>query len=129
MGGNQGGIIYTHITLAGVLVRAYSVTPSEIVGPSWLNEKFYDIVAKVPDGALTEQIPEMLQNLLAVRFGMRVHWDIQQKGGYALVKGNKSLKLMRSVSNPEGVTICLLFNKCYLKHPNSGSQTWSLRIN
>jgi len=50
----------------------YSVTPSEIVAPSWLDEKFYDIVAKVPDGAPAEQTPEMLQNLLALRFGMRV---------------------------------------------------------
>ena len=103
-GGNQGGIIYTHVTLTGVLARAYSVTPSEIVGPSWLDEKFYDIVAKVPDGAPAEQVPEMLQNLLALRFGMRVHWDTQQKDAYALVKGNKSLKLTRSVSNPEGAT-------------------------
>jgi uncharacterized protein (TIGR03435 family) len=46
----------------------------------------------------------MLQNLLALRFGMRVHWDTQQKGGYALVKGNKNLKLTRSVSDPEDAT-------------------------
>jgi uncharacterized protein (TIGR03435 family) len=100
--GKQGGIIYTHVTLIGVLARAYSVAPSEIVGPSWLREKFYDIVAKAPEGASAEQVPEMLQNLLALRFGLRVHWDTQQKDGYALVQGNKNLKLMRSVSNPEG---------------------------
>jgi uncharacterized protein (TIGR03435 family) len=52
--GKQGGIIYTHVTLIGVLAQAYSVTPSEIVGPAWLDEKFYDIVAKVPDGAPAE---------------------------------------------------------------------------
>ena len=46
--GKQGGIIHTHVTLIGVLAQAYSVTPSEIVGPSWLDEKFYDIVAKAP---------------------------------------------------------------------------------
>jgi uncharacterized protein (TIGR03435 family) len=102
--GKQGGILYTHVTLTGVLAQAYSITPSEIVGPSWLGEKFYDIVAKLPDGATAEQVPEMLQNLLSLRFGMRVHWDTQQKGGYALVIGKKSLKLTRSVSNPEGAT-------------------------
>jgi uncharacterized protein (TIGR03435 family) len=102
--GKQGAIIYTHVILIGVLARAYSVTPSEIVGPSWLYEKFYDIVAKAPDGATAEQVPEMLQNLLALRFRMRVHWDTQQKGGYALVTGKKSLKLTRSVSNPEDAT-------------------------
>lgn len=100
--GKQSIITFTQVTLAGVLARAYGVRPYEIVGPSWLNEKFYDIVAKVPDGAPPEQIPEMLQNLLALRFHMRVHWDTQQKGGYALVTGKKDLKLKRSVANPEG---------------------------
>jgi uncharacterized protein (TIGR03435 family) len=102
--GKQGTILYTHVTLIGVLAQAYSVRPYEIVGPSWLGEKFYDIVAKVPDGAPAEQVPEMLQNLLALRFGMRVHWDTEQKSGYALVKGKKILKLTRSVSSPENAT-------------------------
>lgn len=102
--GKQGAINYTHVTLTGVLSQAYSIMPSEIVGPSWLKEKFYDIVAKMPNDAQAEQVPEMLQNLLALRFRMRVHWDTQQESGYALVTGKNSLKLTRSVSNPDGAT-------------------------
>jgi uncharacterized protein (TIGR03435 family) len=100
--GNQSTLTYTHVTLKGVLLRAYNVRPYEVVGPSWMDEKFYDIVAKVPQGAPAEQIPAMLQSLLAERFRMRVHWDAQQKAGYALVVGKKGSKLSRSVPGPDG---------------------------
>jgi uncharacterized protein (TIGR03435 family) len=98
--GNQDILTYTHVILKGVLARAYNVLPYEVVGPSWLDEKFYDIVAKVPQGAPAEQIPAMLQSLLAERFRMRVHWDAQQKAGYALVVGKTGSKLTRSDSGP-----------------------------
>ncbi len=98
--GNLDILTYTHVTLKGVLLRAYSVWPYEVAGSSWLDEKFYDIAAKVPRGAPAEQIPAMLQNLLAERFRMRVHWDTQQKAGYALVVGKTGSKLKRSVSDP-----------------------------
>ena len=100
--GNLDILTYTHVTLKGVLLRAYSVWPYEVAGPSWLDEKFYDIAAKVPKGAPAEQIPAMLQNLLAERFRMRVHWDAQQKAGYALVVGKTGSKLKKSVPGPDG---------------------------
>jgi len=89
----------THVTLVGLLVRAYRVEPSQVVGPSWLNERFYDIVAKVPQGASRGQIPEMLQGLLAERFRMRVHWDTRQTAGYILVAGRRGPNLKRSPSS------------------------------
>jgi uncharacterized protein (TIGR03435 family) len=103
--GKQDILTYTHVILKGVLARAYNVLPYEVVGPSWLDDKFYDIVAKVPQGASAEQIPAMLQSLLAERFRMRVHWDAQQKAGYALVVGKTGPKLTRSVSGPDGIPV------------------------
>ena len=103
--GNQDILTYTHVKLKGVLATAYNVVPYEIVGPSWLDEKFYDIVAKVPKGASVEQIPAMLQSLLAERFRMRVHWDAQEKAGYALVVGKTGPKLTRSVPGPDGTPV------------------------
>jgi len=92
----QRTLIYTHVTLMGVLIRAYSISPSEVVGPSWLGEKFYDIVAKVPPGASPTQIPAMLQGLLAERFRMQVRWTDQQKAGHALVVAKSGPKLTES---------------------------------
>jgi len=92
----QRTLIYTHVTLMGVLMRAYNVLPPDIVGPSWLGEKFYDIVAKVPPGASPTQIPAMLQGLLAERFRMQVRWTNQQKAGHALVVAKSGPKLTKS---------------------------------
>jgi uncharacterized protein (TIGR03435 family) len=86
-------LVYTHVTLMGVVVRAYGISPSEVVGPSWLSEKFYDIVAKVPPGASPTEIPAMLQSLLAERFRVHVHWADQQKAGHALAVARSGPRL------------------------------------
>jgi bla regulator protein blaR1 len=101
--GHQAIITYTHVTLQGVIQRAYGVVPSDIVGPSWMREKFYDIVAKVPQGASGAQIPARLQTLLADRFRMRVHWQTREEAGYALVVGKTRLKLNKSVPGSDGM--------------------------
>jgi uncharacterized protein (TIGR03435 family) len=99
-GSSQGIVIYEHVTLGGVLARAYGVFPGEIEGPSWLGERFYDIVAKVPRGAPPGQVPAMLQSLLADRFRMHVHWDTQQKRGYRLLVGKNTLRLTEPFLTP-----------------------------
>ena len=47
--------------------------------------EFYDIAAKVPDGATMEQVRIMLQRLLAERFGLVVHRETRQLPGFRLV--------------------------------------------
>lgn len=98
--GNLGTLIYTHVTLKGVLARAYALRPYEVAGPDWIDEKFYDIVAKPPNGVPAEQVPAMLQALLAERFRMRVHWDTREESGYALVVGKSNLNLTKSAVVP-----------------------------
>ncbi|MBI4875762.1 MAG: TIGR03435 family protein [Acidobacteria bacterium] len=96
MGGDPGRINYTGVTLKDVLARAYDVKRYQISGPSWLDSERYDIVAKVPDGAPREQIPAMLQSLLAERFKMAVHRESKQQPAYALVVGKNGPKLKKS---------------------------------
>ena len=43
-----------------------------------------DIQATMPPGATVAQVPEMLQRLLAERFGMVVHRETRQVDGYEL---------------------------------------------
>ena len=102
--GKQDIVTYTHVILKGLLIRAYNVPMSQVAGPSWLDETFYDIVAKAPQGTLAEQVPAMLQSLLAERFRMRVHWDTEQKAGYALVAGKTGPKLKRSDTDPDAAS-------------------------
>jgi uncharacterized protein (TIGR03435 family) len=96
MGGDPGRVNYTNVSLKNVLMRAYDVKIYQITGPAWLDTERYDIVAKVPEGAPKEQIPAMLQNLLAERFQMTIHRETKEQAVYALVVGKNGPKLKKS---------------------------------
>jgi uncharacterized protein (TIGR03435 family) len=93
---DPGRIAYLNTTLISVLMRAYQVKRRQINGPAWLDSEKYDIVATMPKGALKEQIPAMLQNLLADRFKMTVHVETRQEKIYALVVGKNGPRLKES---------------------------------
>ena len=63
-----------------------------VFGEDWLDTKF-DIAAKIPAGASTRQVPEMLKTLLGERFGVRVHKEIRSMPIYALTVAKSGLKL------------------------------------
>lgn len=85
-----------HATLKGLLTRAYSLRVWQIAGPSWLESTYYDVTAKVPTGARPQQVAEMLRNLLADRFDLRIRWETKSVDGWALVAGPSPLKLKRT---------------------------------
>jgi uncharacterized protein (TIGR03435 family) len=62
----------------------------------------FDIAAKLPEGASEDQVPEMLQNLLADRFKLAVHRANTEQPGYALVVDKGGLKL--KPAPPESVS-------------------------
>jgi len=67
-----------------VLVRmAYSVKSYQIKGPPWLDTERYDVIAKIPKGA-SDQLPAMVQSLLADRFKLALHKDTQPLQAYEL---------------------------------------------
>jgi uncharacterized protein (TIGR03435 family) len=81
------------LPLQGVVCMAYNVRADQIVAPAWLANTRFDIEAKLPQGATEEQIPPMLQNLLADRFQMTVHHESREQPVYALVVGKDGLKM------------------------------------
>jgi len=93
-------INYPGVTLKPVLALAYGVTPDQITGPKWLGDERFDIVATLPPGATPQQIPVMLQHLLADRFGMTVHEENKATTFFALVPAKGGAKL-KSVEKPE----------------------------
>src|SRR5262249_373644 len=72
-------------TLKVVLEEACKVKGYQIVGPSGLDEDCLEIVAKMPDGSAHDQIPAMLQALLAERFRLAGHKEDRPRPIYALV--------------------------------------------
>jgi uncharacterized protein (TIGR03435 family) len=89
-------IAYRNITLKSLLMKAYDLKPFEISGPSWIESEHYDVLAKIPEGASKEQVPAMLQNLLAERFRMTMHSEIREQPGYVLGVGKNGSKLKPS---------------------------------
>jgi uncharacterized protein (TIGR03435 family) len=93
---DPGRITDQNTTLVPLLTRAYQVKRRQIDGPAWLDTQTYDIVATIPMGAPKEQIPAMLQNLLADRFKMIMHLEDRQEKTYALVAGKNGPQFKRS---------------------------------
>jgi uncharacterized protein (TIGR03435 family) len=85
-----------HVTLRGLLMRAYLVRYSSIVGPSWIDSTYYDVVAKVPAGARGRKVADMLQTLISERFAMRVRWEAKIVNGWVLVATGAPLKVKRT---------------------------------
>ncbi len=96
MGGDAGRVDYSNVSLKDVLARAYGVKRYQINGPGWLESERYDITAKVPDGVNPDQVPAMLQVLLAERFKMAAHKETKEQSVYALIPGKGGPKLTKS---------------------------------
>lgn len=79
-------------TLVDLIARAYHVRAFQVSGPDWLSSRF-DIVATLPPGASEDQVPEMLQGLLADRFKLKLRREAKEFPVYALVVGKGGAKL------------------------------------
>jgi len=82
------------VPLKAVLMEAFKVKMEQIEGPSWLETDFFDISAKIPDGAARDQVPAMLETLLTERFKLAAHREDRVRSGYVLVvdKGGPKFK-------------------------------------
>lgn len=68
-----------------VLMEAFKIKVDNIVGPSWLGSDCFAIDAKIPQGVTKDQLPAMLQALLAERFKLVAHKETRLQPGYVLV--------------------------------------------
>jgi len=86
----------SQFSLFDLTVLAYQVKTHQVSGPSWMITERYDIQAKLPEGGRRGQVPAMLQNLLAERFGMRIHRETREFNVYALVVARNGAHLTPS---------------------------------
>jgi uncharacterized protein (TIGR03435 family) len=93
MKADAGTVHYTNITLKDCIRAAYRVRDFQIQGPEWMNNLRFEITAKLPAGASIEQIPEMMQGLLAERFGLTLRRDTKEQSVYVLAAGKDGPKL------------------------------------
>jgi uncharacterized protein (TIGR03435 family) len=93
---DAGRAEYSYMSLRDLIGLAYNVKPYQITGPAWLAGQWFDIVAKLPDGAPKDDAPMMLQSLLEDRFRLTVHRSGAEHRVLALVVGKGGPKLKES---------------------------------
>jgi uncharacterized protein (TIGR03435 family) len=81
------------LSLADLVRTAYRMKPYQVTGPEWMSSVRFDIMAKLPEGASKDKVPEMLQTLLADRFKMVSHREDKEHPAYALLVGKGGPKL------------------------------------
>lgn len=66
----------TYSNLRGLIGQAYRLEAYQnLVGPDWMEDEWFEVNAKLPESSNPDQIPVMLQTLLADRFRLAVRWE------------------------------------------------------
>jgi uncharacterized protein (TIGR03435 family) len=89
-------IEFMDVSIAELIRAAYRIRLYQISGPDWIVTTRFDVMAKLPEGATTEQVPEMLQALLAERFHLTYHNGSREMPVYALLVDKDGPKLKES---------------------------------
>ena len=84
------------ISLGLLIASAFRTPLYRVAGPDWLHDRGstrFDVDAKIPDGASQDQVPEMLQALLADRFKLAVHRATTEEEVVGLVVAKGGLRV------------------------------------
>ena len=93
--GDPRTLNYPSAPLRFLIRQAYGVADYQIKAPAWIDTQYYDVVAKIPEGASPKQGPAMLQTMLAARLGLKTHRESQMEPAYALIVGKNGPKLTK----------------------------------
>jgi len=90
------------VSLLILLTRAYGLHSFQVLGAPELNTTRFNIVAKLPAGSSTAQVPEMLKTMLRERFRLEAHLETRDFGVYALTapKGVPKIPLKPAGEDP-----------------------------
>ena len=89
------------LSLAYLIQYAYKMKQHQVVVPDWAKTERFEIVAKLPEGATKEQGPEMMQGLLAERFGLTFHKESREQNVFGLLVAKGGHKLKESSTEAE----------------------------
>ena len=87
-------------SLTDLICKAYDVKKFQVSGPDWLGTQRFDVIAKMPEGATKDQVPQMLQTLLAERFKLIIHKEKKDQSVYALVVAKGGAKMKEAAPLP-----------------------------
>jgi uncharacterized protein (TIGR03435 family) len=103
-------VVWSGVTLRSMITQAYNIAFYQLDAPGWLEEpRYFGLSARIPDGASKDDVPKMLQTMLADRFALKAHWESREQPVYALVVGKggpkfKTADLAKAAKGPDGET-------------------------
>jgi uncharacterized protein (TIGR03435 family) len=103
-------ISFIGFNMQALLVEAFQLKTGAVIdGVANLSQQRFTILVKLPpevDARAAfqdrDQIDNMLQKLLAERFGLKYHWSTQTQNGYVLLPGTPRMKK----ADPNSRTLC-----------------------
>jgi uncharacterized protein (TIGR03435 family) len=99
---SPGSVTLTGTTPKDVIARAYSLKRYQILGPAWIDQEHYDIIARAVGRASDAEQRLMLQAMLTDRFQMVAHTETRTLPAYELVVGKKGPKLQAAKADEIG---------------------------
>ncbi len=103
---DPGRLMMTGFTLRTFIQEAYGLLGFQTAGgPAWLDSDTFDIQATAAGPNSREHLLQMLQTLLADRFGLVVHRETKGLSGYSLVaeKGRPKLQVSKETQTTIGL--------------------------
>ena len=88
-------------TLQDLIAVGWKVKYFQISSKSPVDKDRYDVIVNVPEDATREQFRQMMRDLLAERFQLRVHTESRNFPAYELVLAKGGLKLKESGLAPK----------------------------
>jgi uncharacterized protein (TIGR03435 family) len=94
------GTYQVYMPLASLIRKAYRLEADQkLTGPDWLTTQYFEVAARLPQGATQAQTPEMLQALLAERFKLALHKVSKEEEVYLLKVGKDGPKLKEAAAD------------------------------
>lgn len=93
-----------NLPLRELLIQAFELKSYQLVGPEWLSNERFDIVAKAPFGTGDdEKLMPLLRTLLIERFKLQTHREKRQLPCFALVVTKDGFKPREVEPGPGGM--------------------------
>jgi uncharacterized protein (TIGR03435 family) len=94
-------------TMLDLITFAYGVDAGTVLGgPSWLDRKRFDILAKAPQNTTREDLKLMLQGLLASRFTLTIHKDTRPVPSTTVTVVGDKPKMKAVTAETAGMSAC-----------------------
>ena len=94
---SPSGITAKNATLRRLLAEAYGMQINQVIGPAWLDQSEYEVIARAGQPVARTELQFMLRTLLGQRFDVKQHGETREMRLYELVidKGGPKVRALK----------------------------------